>query len=57
VIESGLQAFDIDALIPIVSGAGGGVVNWDGGEAAGGGQVLAFGDARVKDAALALLRE
>ena len=56
VVESGLKPFDIDALIPIVTGAGGGVVSWDGGDASGGGQVLAFGDARVKDAALALLR-
>jgi myo-inositol-1(or 4)-monophosphatase len=56
VIESGLKPFDIDALIPIITGAGGGVVNWDGGDASGGGQVLAFGDPRVKDAALGMLR-
>lgn len=55
VIESGLKPFDIQALIPILAGAGGGVCNWRGGDAAQGGQVLAYGDARVRDEALALL--
>jgi myo-inositol-1(or 4)-monophosphatase len=55
VIESGLKTFDIAALIPIVTGAGGGVCNWDGGDASQGGRVLAFGCERVKAAALALV--
>lgn len=55
VIESGLKPFDIAALIPIVAGAGGGVCNWQGGDASQGGQVLAYGDERVRDQALALL--
>ena len=55
VIESGLKPFDIAALIPIVAGAGGGVCNWQGGDASQGGQVLAYGDARVRDEALALI--
>lgn len=55
VIESGLKPFDIDALIPIITGAGGGVVNWDGGDASAGGRVLAYGDARVRDEALEVL--
>jgi myo-inositol-1(or 4)-monophosphatase len=55
VIEAGLKPFDIAALIPIVTGAGGGVCAWDGGSAAHGGRVLAYGDARVHDAALKLL--
>lgn len=55
VIESGLKAFDIAALIPILAGAGGGVCAWDGGDAAQGGRVLAWGDARVRDEALAQL--
>jgi myo-inositol-1(or 4)-monophosphatase len=55
VVESGLKAFDIAALIPIITGAGGGVVSWGGGDASGGGPVLAYGDARVRDEALALL--
>jgi myo-inositol-1(or 4)-monophosphatase len=56
VIESGLKPFDIAALIPIVAGAGGGVCNWQGGDASQGGQVLATGDPRVRDEALALLQ-
>jgi myo-inositol-1(or 4)-monophosphatase len=55
VIESGLKPFDIAALIPILAGAGGGVCAWDGGSAALGGRVLAYGDPRVRDEALALL--
>ncbi|HVY84934.1 MAG TPA: histidinol-phosphatase [Caulobacterales bacterium] len=56
VIESGLRAWDIQALIPIVEGAGGGVTSWDGGDAAHGGQVLACGDARVREEAMTLLK-
>jgi myo-inositol-1(or 4)-monophosphatase len=55
VIESGLKVFDIAALIPILTGAGGGVCAWDGGSAALGGRVLAYGDRRVRDEALARL--
>src|SRR5690349_8324215 len=54
VIESGLKPFDIAALIPIVTGAGGGVCAWDGASAAQGGRVLAYGDARTRDAAIQL---
>jgi myo-inositol-1(or 4)-monophosphatase len=56
VIESGLKAFDIAALIPILTAAGGGMCAWDGGDASQGGRVLAFGDARVKDDAMQALR-
>lgn len=55
VAESGLRTFDIAALIPIISGAGGGVCSWDGCDATHGGRVLAWGDARVRDEALTLL--
>jgi myo-inositol-1(or 4)-monophosphatase len=55
-IEAGLQPYDIVALIPIVTGAGGRVTNWNGGSAANGGTVLATGDARVHEAALTCLR-
>ena len=55
VIESGLKAFDIAALIPILTAAGGGVCAWDSGDAAQGGRVLAYGDARVRDEAIAAL--
>ncbi|MBY0565056.1 MAG: histidinol-phosphatase [Hyphomonadaceae bacterium] len=55
VIESGLKPFDIAALIPILTGAGGGVCAWDGGDASAGGRVLAWGDARVRDAVATVL--
>lgn len=55
VLESGLKPFDIAALIPIITGAGGGVCAWDGGDASQGGKVLAYGDPRVRDEALALI--
>lgn len=55
VIESGLKPFDIAALIPIITGAGGGVCAWNSGEASQGGRVLAYGDARVRDEAIARL--
>ena len=52
VIESGLQAYDIVALIPIIEGAGGRVTDWRGGSAAGGGRVVASGDPRLHDLVL-----
>ena len=55
VVEAGLQPYDIVALIPIVEGAGGIVTAWDGGPATQGGQVVAAGDKRLHEAALALL--
>jgi myo-inositol-1(or 4)-monophosphatase len=56
VIEAGLQAYDIVALIPIIEGAGGVITNWEGGSAASGGRIVAAGDRRVHEAALALLQ-
>ena len=41
VIESGLKAWDVGALIPVVSGAGGVITNWRGGPAHEGGQMVA----------------
>jgi histidinol-phosphatase len=55
VIEAGLQAYDIVALIPVVEGAGGRLTAWDGGSAAAGGRVCATGDARIHEAVLAEL--
>ncbi len=54
VIEAGLQAYDIVALIPVIEGAGGRLTAWDGGSAAGG-RVCATGDARIHEAVLAEL--
>jgi myo-inositol-1(or 4)-monophosphatase len=56
VVEAGLKPYDIVALIPLIEGAGGRVTTWDGGSAAGGGRIVATGDARVHEEALRLLR-
>lgn len=55
VIETGLHAYDIVALIPVIEGAGGRVTNWEGGSAAKGGRVVASGDKRLHDTILEML--
>ena len=47
VIESSLQPYDIQALIPIVQGAGGVITNWEGAPCLSGGQVVAAANASV----------
>ena len=49
VIEAGVQAYDVVALIPIVEGAGGAMSTWTGGDASRGGDVIACGDRRLHD--------
>ena len=55
VVETELKPYDIAAIIPIVTGAGGVVTTWDGRPAQGGGRIIAAGDPRVHDAAMKLL--
>ncbi|WP_411289133.1 histidinol-phosphatase [Phenylobacterium sp.] len=57
VIESGLQAWDIEAAIPVVEGAGGLTTNWRG-EPVGqrGGQIVIAGDRACLDEALVALK-
>ena len=55
VLEAGLKPFDIQALIPIVEGAGGRVTDWEGNRAEDGGQVLACGDPQLHDEVLRML--
>jgi histidinol phosphatase-like enzyme (inositol monophosphatase family) len=57
VIEAGLDAYDIVALIPIIEGAGGTITNWQGESAAKGGRIVAAGDKRLHQAALDLLNK
>jgi myo-inositol-1(or 4)-monophosphatase len=57
VVEAGLQPYDVAALIPIVEGAGGRMTAWDGGSAARGGRVIAAGDPRLHELAMARLAE
>ncbi|MGO4712357.1 histidinol-phosphatase [Bradyrhizobium sp. 2TAF24] len=55
VIETELKPYDIAALVPIITGAGGIVTTWDGGPAQNGGRIVAAGDPRVHEAALKIL--
>lgn len=55
VAECGLKSYDIAALIPVVEGAGGQLTDWRGGRDFSRGEVLATGDPRVHNAALAVL--
>ena len=55
VVEAGLHAWDIQALVPIVEGAGGTVTAWDGGRCDEGGQVVACGDPALAPQVRALL--
>ena len=55
VVETELKPYDITALIPIITGAGGVVTNWDGSPAQKGGRIVAAGDPRVHEAAVKLL--
>ena len=55
VIETELKPYDIAALIPIITGAGGVITTWDGKPAQSGGRIVAAGDRRVHEEALALL--
>src|SRR5262245_11344518 len=52
VVETGLQSYDICALIPIIERAGGKVTNWDGGPAESGGDIVAAGTPALHDAAM-----
>lgn len=47
VIETGLQPYDVQALMPLIEGAGGVITSWTGEPCAQGGDVLACGDARL----------
>jgi len=55
VIESGLQAYDVVGLIPIIEAAGGVITSWSGDSANEGGTAVAAGDRRIHQAALELL--
>lgn len=52
VIESGLNPYDIVALIPIIEGAGGRISTWDGGNAVNGGSIVATGDPTLHEKVL-----
>ena len=56
VVESDLQAYDVQALIPIVEAAGGIMTRWDGTACGEGGAVVASGDRALHAQALTVLR-
>ena len=55
VIESELETYDVQALMPIIEGAGGVITSWTGGDAQAGGRVLAAGCPALHAAAMTLL--
>jgi len=55
VIEAGLSAYDVRALIPVVESAGGVITDWRGNDPSHGGQIIAAGDARCHEQALVSL--
>lgn len=55
IIETGLKPYDVAALIPIVEKAGGVMTTWTGDPAIQGGRIIAAGDPRIHEAALAIL--
>ena len=55
IIETELNSYDVAALVPIVTGAGGIITTWEGKPAQNGGRIVAAGDTRVHEAALKLL--
>ncbi len=55
VVESGLSTYDVAALIPILTEAGGVITDWRGGDCSQGGRVVAAGDARLHALAVAEL--
>jgi histidinol phosphatase-like enzyme (inositol monophosphatase family) len=57
VIEAGLQPYDVQAPIAVITAAGGIVTNWQGGPAHDGGQILAAANAEIHAEALALLNQ
>lgn len=56
VVEAGLQAYDIVALVPIIESAGGVVTTWDGERPEAGGRIIAAGDPRLHELALKALK-
>ncbi|MEO6579772.1 MAG: inositol monophosphatase family protein [Sphingomicrobium sp.] len=55
VIESGLKRHDLDALVPVVRGAGGKIGDWRGGTDWGGGRIIAAATETLYAEAVALL--
>lgn len=57
VIESGLEAFDVAAHVPLITAAGGVITGWQGEDCRWGGRVVAAGSAELHAEALKILSE
>lgn len=57
IIEDDLKPYDVQALIPIIEGAGGRITTWDGGDAQHGGAIVATGDPRRHQDVLNILMQ
>ena len=55
VVETGLQPYDIVALVPIIERAGGVITRWDGGPAEKAGDIVAAATPELHAAALEML--
>ena len=56
-VEAGLKAWDIEAVIPVIEGAGGVVTDWHGAPVGpNGGQIAVAGDRACLEEALVALR-
>jgi histidinol phosphatase-like enzyme (inositol monophosphatase family) len=55
VVETGLQPYDVQALIPLIEAAGGVITDWSGGPCDQGGDVFACGDRELHAKVLQLL--
>lgn len=55
VLETGLKPYDQMALIPVIEGAGGKALDWQGQAAGGGDSLLAIGNPQHQDAVLSLI--
>jgi myo-inositol-1(or 4)-monophosphatase len=55
VVETGLQPYDVQSLIPLIENAGGVITNWDGERCERGGDVLACGDVALHARILAAM--
>lgn len=55
VVESGLKAYDVGGLIPLIEGAGGIMTTWTGGRPEFGGNIVASGSPALHEAALDVL--
>jgi myo-inositol-1(or 4)-monophosphatase len=56
-MDAGLQAYDIGALIPIITGAGGFVGSWSGHNPANGGNIITAGSQALLDEAIETMTE